>query len=458
MPVTLPNLLARIQKGPVPPMSLIGGDNDFLVDHNFVTVREAILSAQPSIAVEPFPETIDLATVIDSYRTFSLFGGPRLLLVPEMNAFVTRKELTSIYTKALDDWKSAKTERKRGTALAKFLHVLGLLGLDVDASEADIARFLGMDADPRVADMLMTARSTGKHASRGEGDAALLMEAATQGGAPGTTLLMKTGALPEDSATVAAIESCGAVLACDLSRAQVGKVLARIISHIEEERGVRFDPAAAAALQRRLGIERMLADKFSKDMPDIRGFENQVERLATFVGDGGTVTAKIVEQQVGEVAGGARFEFGSLIAERKPLEALAKLRDLVAQVKREEPATPLDVIYGRFIFPIAEEMRQLLAVRSFARQQGLDIRRVPYNTFKDRHAEPLTSYLQTHGLVKQRPHPFALFKRFESAGRYSDAELLDGMEKVADLEVARKSGGTDPETATELLVLGLIKK
>ena len=47
---------------------------------------------------------------------------------------------------------------------------------------------------------------------------------------------------------------------------------------------MRFDANAVARLRQRLGIDRILADKFSKDIPELRGAVSEAERLATLVG------------------------------------------------------------------------------------------------------------------------------------------------------------------------------
>jgi hypothetical protein len=144
------------------------------------------------------------------------------------------------------------------------------------------------------------------------------------------------------------------------------------------------------------------------------------------------------------------------VTEGKPVEAVAKLRDLVAQARRESASTPEDVIYGRFLFPLADEIRQILAIQSFARLQRVDLRRgMPYNTFKTTLADDLTSYLASNHLIRQKPHPFPLHKRFEAARRYKEKDLVDALREVARLEVARKSGGTDADVGLEVAVLGL---
>ncbi|MFA6956774.1 MAG: hypothetical protein WC538_12975 [Thermoanaerobaculia bacterium] len=456
MPTTPAKLTAEIEKGKLPAMILVGGNNEFLVDHAFLAIRDALLAKNPALAVQNFGEVTDLTVVIDDYRTFSLFAQPRLLVVPEVNAFISRKELLGTYEKAVADWKSAKTDRKRDSSLAKLLHTLGLAGLDTDMTDGEIARGLGVEPSQTLSDMLAVAKAGGKRASRGESDAALLAEAANNGGAPNTVLLMRTGAMPDASATIDAIDRAGAVVVCDLSRDKVLTVLERAIREVEEESGSTFDDAAVNAMRQRLGIDRMLADKFSKEIPDIRNFVSEATRLATYAGEGKRVTTAIVNQQIAEVAGGARFEFASLVTEGKAVEAVAKLRDLVAQSRRDDPAIPVEVAVGRFIFPLADELRQMLAIQSFCRQRNMDTKRgVPYPMFKDQLADAINSYLVENGIAKQRAHPFPLHKRFEASRRYREQQLVDALAELARLEVSRKSGGTAAELGLELAVLRL---
>ena len=123
MSSTVETLLRRIEKGDVPPVILVGGNNDYLVDAAFDEIREAMEKRFPGLQLDSYESGADLGSVVDSYRTHSLFAAPRLLVVPDVNAFVTRKEIKALFDKALDDWTSAKTDRKRATSAAKLLHV-----------------------------------------------------------------------------------------------------------------------------------------------------------------------------------------------------------------------------------------------------------------------------------------------------------------------------------------------
>ena len=84
--------------------------------------------------------------------------------------------------------------------------MLGLVGADLDMTDRQIADALGMPLDAMLIDMLAFCRNTGKKAGRGEDDAALLTEAIARGGAAGTILLMRTGEIPENSATIDLID------------------------------------------------------------------------------------------------------------------------------------------------------------------------------------------------------------------------------------------------------------
>jgi DNA polymerase III delta subunit len=444
MSSALSSLLGDIAAGNPPAVILVAGDHELSTEKAFRQIREAFGASDAPWNEEMFPAGSDLGQVLDSYRTASLFSGRRLLVLPEVNAFITRKEIAKFYEKAASDWKTAKSDRKRTSAVAKLLHVLGLLALDLEDSDSAIASAIGVArGDAVLTDLLAAARASGKRVTRGEEDASILMEAIGRGGAAGAILLLRAGELPKDSATVKLIESRGRVIKCDLSREQLPQLIADGIAEISEATSVRFDPAALATLRSRLGIDRALADKFSKEVPEIRFLLAEAERLATLVGTGGRVTAAIVEQQIGNLEGGARFELGSLFTEGKILEALTKLRELVAQARREDPKTSAEIHYGRYLFAIADEIRQMLGILSFARLNKVDVRApMQYNRFKDLLADPCSSYLVEKGLVRQKPHPFPLFKRFEALRRRTERDLVAAQIELARIEYRRKSGGS----------------
>jgi DNA polymerase III delta subunit len=198
----------------------------------------------------------------------------------------------------------------------------------------------------------------------------------------------------------------------------------------------------------------MLADKFSRDVPDLRLAVSEAERLATLVGAGGRVSADLVEREVSAVEGGARYELASLFSEGKMIEAIGKLRDLVAQARREDSKASVDILYGRYLFPIADELRQTIGIISFARANKIDLTKpVQYNRFKDTIADRLGDYLKANGIVRQKPHPFPLHKKWEAARNQSEADLFRALAEIADLEIKRKSGGVPVDLGLEMFLL-----
>lgn len=458
MPKPLKTVLTAITQGATPRVMLVGGSSEFLSEQAFHEIRDAIAAKNPSIGIETYEPGSELAAILDSYRTGSLFGGSRLLIVSEVNAFVSAKEIASLYDKAVADWKSAKTDRKRASSSAKLLHVFGLAGVDLEMTDRQIADAVGVTLDPTLADMLAFCRTTGKKAGRGEDDAALLMEAIVRGGATGAILLMRTGEVPKDSATIDLIDKHGAVIVADLTREGFTPALDQAIAAIAADANVKFDSNAIARLRQRLGIERMLADKFSKDVPEIRGAVAEAERLATLVGIGGRVTAELVEREIAAVEGGARYELGSLFTEGKILEAVSKLRELVAQARREDPKSTVEIHYGRYLFAFADEIRQLIGIHSWARAQNVNLKTsMNYNRFKDTIADKLGDYLKMHGLVRQRPHPFPLHKKWEAARTSTEADLFRALSEVADLDIRRKSGGLPVDIGMETFLLSRLR-
>ena len=136
----LASVLTQIEQHNPPRVILVGGNSEFLSENAFHQLRDALVADNPALSVESYEPGTDLTAVLDSFRTMSLFGGARLLIVPEVNAFVSAKEIASLYDKAVADWKSAKTDRKRASSAAKLLHVLGLAGAWIEVPETALIK------------------------------------------------------------------------------------------------------------------------------------------------------------------------------------------------------------------------------------------------------------------------------------------------------------------------------
>jgi hypothetical protein len=96
----------------------------------------------------------------------------------------------------------------------------------------------------------------------------------------------------------------------------------------------------------------------------------------------------------------------------------------------------------------------MIGIISFARANKIDLHKpMQYNRFKDTLADRLGEYLKAHGIVRQRPHPFPLHKKWEAAREQSEAELFGALAEIADLDVKRKSGGLPVDLGLEMFLL-----
>ena len=100
----------------------------------------------------------------------------------------------------------------------------------------------------------------------------------------------------------------------------------------------------------------------------------------------------------------------------------------------------------------------MIAIRSYARTKNIDLKAsMNYNRFKDTVADALGDYMKTLGLVRQRPHPFSLHKKWEAARSQTDGGLFRALAAIADLDVKRKSGGVPVELGLETFLLSQVK-
>src|SRR5687767_10863004 len=101
MPKSLSAVLSQIAANKPPRVLLVGGSSEFLSEQAFHEIRDAIVAKNLSINVESYEPGTELASILDSYRTMSLFGSARLMIIPEVNAFVSAKEIASLFDKSV---------------------------------------------------------------------------------------------------------------------------------------------------------------------------------------------------------------------------------------------------------------------------------------------------------------------------------------------------------------------
>jgi DNA polymerase-3 subunit delta len=173
--------------------------------------------------------------------------------------------------------------------------------------------------------------------------------------------------------------------------------------------GVRIDGEAAMALVGALG-------------PDRRGLEREVEKLALYAGEGGTVTMAVVRELVPAADESRIFELVDAIGARNARGAVRAWRNLV---RSGEDA-------HRMLAMIARQVRMLI-------QAGELGRRPPFQLAQALGVPPRVA----GGLAQQ-------------AQAWPPGALEDVLRQLVELDRESKTGGPDVEPALEALIAELV--
>ena len=187
-----------------------------------------------------------------------------------------------------------------------------------------------------------------------------------------------------------------------------GAALVSWIKRRAQSIGVSINEEAATLLANYIGNQlRLLA--------------NELAKLATYVGDGGTITVDDVRQLSAQVQEARIFDLTDALAQRNQKQALTILHDLLAD---GEP--PI-----RLISTIITQVRSLLLVKELS-QKGM------------RAAQIAT----TMGIA-----PFVAEKAARQVGKFTPTQLEHAYRQLLATDAALKRSRMTPEMALDLLVV-----
>lgn len=173
--------------------------------------------------------------------------------------------------------------------------------------------------------------------------------------------------------------------------------------------GVSINPDAAALLANLIGNQlRLLA--------------NELDKLATYAGDGATITADDVRKLSAHVQEARIFDLTDALAQRNRTQALNILHDLLSD---GEP--PL-----KLISTITSQVRSLLLVKELS-QQGM-------------RSGQIASAI---GVA-----PFVADKALRQVGKFTPTQLEGAYRQLLATDAALKRSRMTPEVALDLLVVG----
>jgi DNA polymerase III subunit delta len=224
---------------------------------------------------------------------------------------------------------------------------------------------------------------------------------------PETTVLIVLAdeELSSSSPLLKAAEEHGTVIQCTLPK---GAAVESWIKRKATSSGVKITSDATSMLANFIGNQlRLLA--------------NELDKLATYVGPGATITVDDVRLLSAQVQEARIFDLTDALAQRNRKQALDLLHDLLAD---GEP--PL-----KLISTITSQVRSLLLVKELA-DNGLRISQIVSAT----------------GMA-----PFVAEKALRQIGRFSPAQLEGAYRQLLSTDAALKRSRLTPDMALDLLVV-----
>jgi hypothetical protein len=485
-------LLARAGEASPPPVWLVHGD---LVLAEPAAARvAAALAARAGCAVETHRHPPTLLPLLADLRTYSLFGGGKVLLAVDSAAVADRDaagELLADAREALPIEPGRPLAAREREAASRLLQALRLFDLDPEAGAAEelVGRLPAWAVEGRsesgragrraarkptaelrrgLADLLEAARREGL---QGWGESALAeLVAVVQGGLPpGHALVLAERVVAGDHPLVRLLAERGSLLragSVEAGRDGSWDGVDLLAAELGRATGVGIERDALAELVRRTLRQESGWKREGKgaDADSTARFAGEYRKLAQLAraaaGDtatpaaaaapaGGapridkTLVAAVVEDrgeedvwQILDAAGAGRAA-----------EALGRLRRLLAAA--EDPQAARLAFFGLF----ASFCRQLTAVRGM-----MQLARVPpgeghYPRFRDRHAPQLQGELPDGGKSPLAGlHPYRLHRAYLAASRLPAPLLARLPAEVLETELQLKGESGEADVALARLV------
>jgi hypothetical protein len=409
----------------------------------------------------------DLLPLLEDLRTFSLFGGAKVLAAVDTALLADRSAALELVADALAEAPPKSSESlsaKEREAASRLLQALHLFGVDPAAGGAAAAlaslpdwalagkrgtRLPKKEAEQRresLVPLLEAARRDGM-AGLGEAAVAQLAELLRRGLPGGHALVLAERTVAADHPLVTQLRERGAFLA-------VGEVgtdrdgftgVEALAEQLEREVGVGIRRDALGELARRT-LRQEDGRGGGVDTDSTARLAAEYRKLADLSG-GDTIELAAVREVVEDRGEEDSWQLLDALAEGRGAEVLSRLERLVTG--SEDPARARLAFFSL----LAGFCRQLVAVRGVVDCLGMPRGERNYQRFKDRLAPALTGELPG-GLANPLSgvHPFRLHRAYLAAGRLPHATLIGLPMRLLDTEMGLKGEGTDPQASLAALI------
>ncbi|HWM91461.1 MAG TPA: hypothetical protein VN493_11915 [Thermoanaerobaculia bacterium] len=481
MTSTVESFLARLGRSG-PQVCLVHGDL-VLAEPAAVRAAEALGIAHGiahSLArdhVEVHRHPPSLAPILQDLRTYSLFGGAKVLLAVDTAVFADRNAAAGLIDEAaevlpLTSPSLGTRERQAASRLVQALHLFDadpgsgppdrvLSSLPAWAFEGDRRARGGRARGKKQVEELRTGLAALLEAAVreeiqgiGEGDLAQLADAVRGGLPDGHVLVLAERSVALDNPVVRLLEERGGVLSVGSVESERGgwQGLDPIAEELERQTGVGIASDALSELARRTlrqeGEGRKGGGK-GIDADSTARLAGEYRKLANLAQGAGEkrITRKLVEQNVEDRGEEDVWQLLDAVATGRAAEALDRLRRLLTSA--EDPLAARLTFFSLF----SSFCRQLTVIRGMMRAARVQPGESNFGRFRDRLAPALQGELPGGG---KNPlaglHPFRLHRAYLAASRLPEPMLARLPSDVLETELQLKGESGEADAALADLV------
>ena len=446
-------IVAEVQRGKRAGVYLLVGD-EFLAREGARAIVDALVpKAHQPLSVEAVGDD-DAASVAGRLRMVPLLGGVKVVVVHDTKAFASKQNVGELFRRSRDAWKEGDEPR----AMRLLSQATGAAGRDrafleraargdlPDAVWRELFSFEPTEESERwLRDTVGRLVAEGKEISEAAGAAtARIYEELLKEHIPaGAVLILTAEAVDQRRALFKRVSESGVVVDCGVRTGKLGETQmkpdvarARIADAVQRA-GKRIDADAVAAIVERTGFS-------------VRALDSELEKILLYVGSGAEIRRADALAVLSNSREASIFDLTNALEGRDTAGSLRALRALAVQ---REPA---QAILGM----VAAALRGLIVARAVLdrRLDGQLDPRMTYATFQARVVPRLAAEAGTDdgSAAKIRGmHPFRAFNLLRAASRFTQAELVGGLEAVHAADLALKSGGQPEGVVLEMLAVTL---
>lgn len=449
-----------LKQGEVSPAWLIYGE-EFLVDRALkVLVGNILPGGLGDSSCEVVEGDTELRDALEQVATFSLFSSGKVVVVRDSHIFYAKKgenkELSKI-DKAFQDGKMKLAARRLAQLLSKlklqFKHLSMPKGLDKIKALSEDGQ-----VPPWLGEVVAWAEANKIGVPEPMDDQSLVERAIRAGLPPGHHLVLTTDQTDKRKSLYKAFKECGSVVDCSAPKGerkadkdQQARIIDETVKSVLSRYGKKMEPRAVRYLVEMVGF-------------DLRTLVGDVEKLCSFVGEKPAITYEDARRIARKTKQDPIYELTGAISERNGRNALACVRNLLANETH-----PLQVLAA-----LVNQVRRLLLARSFLESRaGRSLAGLrDYNQFRATGLatvkaadEAMTAQVEawqsslslskkkTDLLLNRGGSPYPLFLLLQNAGRFSMAELVDIHALLADCDRTMKSSPEDPTVLLDRIIL-----